>query len=40
MKKQVVALSLILAVGAVLAQATTPVGLWKTIDDETKDALR
>ena len=36
MKKQVVALSLILAVGAVLAQATTPVGLWKTIDDETK----
>ena len=35
MKKLFAALSLVLASGAVLAQAT-PVGLWKTIDDDTK----
>ena len=35
MKKLFAALSLVLASGAVLAQAT-PVGLWKTIDDDGK----
>ena len=35
MKKLIAALALITAAGTVLAQAT-PVGLWKTIDDETK----
>lgn len=35
MKKLMTALALIAATGTVLAQAT-PVGLWKTIDDETK----
>ena len=35
MKKMLVSLSLILAVGSACAQ-TTPVGLWKTIDDKTK----
>jgi len=35
MKKTLIALSLLAAAGAALAQAT-PVGLWKTIDDETK----
>ncbi|MDO9284279.1 MAG: DUF2147 domain-containing protein [Aquabacterium sp.] len=35
MKKLMTALALIAAAGTVLAQAT-PVGLWKTIDDETK----
>jgi uncharacterized protein (DUF2147 family) len=35
MKKLMTALTLIAAAGTVLAQAT-PVGLWKTIDDETK----
>jgi uncharacterized protein (DUF2147 family) len=35
MKKTAFALSLLVAAGAALAQST-PVGLWKTIDDETK----
>ena len=35
MKKLLVALSLTAAAGVAFAQAT-PVGLWKTIDDETK----
>jgi uncharacterized protein (DUF2147 family) len=35
MKKTLIALSMLVAAGAALAQAT-PVGLWKTIDDETK----
>ncbi len=35
MKRTLVALSLSLSAAAALAQAT-PVGLWKTIDDETK----
>ena len=35
MKKIIASLSLVAAAGAALAQAT-PVGLWKTIDDETK----
>ena len=35
MKRLIAALTLITAAGAVLAQAT-PVGLWKTVDDETK----
>ncbi len=35
MKKLLTALALAAAAGTVLAQAT-PVGLWKTIDDETK----
>jgi uncharacterized protein (DUF2147 family) len=35
MKKLMTALALIAATGTALAQAT-PVGLWKTIDDETK----
>jgi uncharacterized protein (DUF2147 family) len=35
MKKTLTALSLALAAGVACAQAT-PVGLWKTIDDETK----
>ena len=35
MKTLLAALALTLATGAALAQAT-PVGLWKTIDDETK----
>ena len=35
MKKMAAALAVLLAHGAALAQ-TTPVGLWKTIDDETK----
>ena len=35
MKKTLIALSLLAAAGTALAQAT-PVGLWKTIDDETK----
>lgn len=35
MKKLLTTLALIAAAGAALAQAT-PVGLWKTIDDETK----
>jgi len=35
MKQILSALALALAAGAALAQAT-PVGLWKTIDDETK----
>jgi uncharacterized protein (DUF2147 family) len=35
MKKTLIALSLLSATGMALAQAT-PVGLWKTIDDETK----
>lgn len=35
MKKLMTALALIAAAGTALAQAT-PVGLWKTIDDETK----
>ena len=35
MKRILSALALALAAGAALAQAT-PVGLWKTIDDETK----
>ena len=34
-KKLFIALGLIVSAGAALAQAT-PVGLWKTIDDETK----
>jgi uncharacterized protein (DUF2147 family) len=34
-KKLSIALGLIVSAGAALAQAT-PVGLWKTIDDETK----
>ena len=35
MKKLLITLALAAATGTVLAQAT-PVGLWKTIDDETK----
>ena len=35
MKKLLVAFSLSAAAGIAFAQAT-PVGLWKTIDDETK----
>jgi uncharacterized protein (DUF2147 family) len=35
MKKTLIALALTAAAGSVLAQST-PVGLWKTIDDETK----
>ena len=35
MKRLIAALSLCTAAGTVMAQAT-PVGLWKTIDDETK----
>ena len=35
MKKLLITLALAAATGSVLAQAT-PVGLWKTIDDETK----
>ncbi len=35
MKKTLIALSLFSAAGVACAQAT-PVGLWKTIDDETK----
>ena len=35
MKKTLIALALMASAGAALAQAT-PVGLWKTIDDETK----
>ena len=35
MKKIIASLSLVAAAGAALAQAT-PVGLWKTIDDESK----
>ena len=35
MKKLIASVTLIAAAGAALAQAT-PVGLWKTIDDETK----
>lgn len=35
MKKTLITLSLMWAAGSALAQAT-PVGLWKTIDDETK----
>ena len=35
MKKMLTALALLAATGAALAQST-PVGLWKTIDDETK----
>ena len=35
MKKTLITLALKAAAGAALAQAT-PVGLWKTIDDETK----
>jgi uncharacterized protein (DUF2147 family) len=35
MKKTLIALALAAAAGTVLAQST-PVGLWKTIDDETK----
>ena len=35
MKKSLIALALAAAAGAVLAQAT-PVGLWKTIDDDGK----
>ena len=35
MKKLLITLALAAAAGSVLAQAT-PVGLWKTIDDETK----
>jgi uncharacterized protein (DUF2147 family) len=35
MKKSLIALALAVAAGAVLAQAT-PVGLWKTIDDDGK----
>ena len=35
MKKMLITLALAAAAGAVLAQ-TTPVGLWKTVDDETK----
>ena len=35
MKTPLIALSLLLAAGAALAQAT-PVGLWKTIDDDGK----
>ena len=35
MKKTLIALALLAAAGTALAQAT-PVGLWKTIDDETK----
>ena len=35
MKKILITLALAAAAGSVLAQAT-PVGLWKTIDDETK----
>ena len=35
MKKTLCTLALLTAAGAALAQAT-PVGLWKTIDDETK----
>ena len=36
MKKTAIALMLASAAGVVFAQATSPVGLWKTIDDETK----
>ncbi len=35
MQKTVITLTLLAAAGTALAQAT-PVGLWKTIDDETK----
>ena len=35
MKKILITLALVAAAGSVLAQST-PVGLWKTIDDETK----
>jgi uncharacterized protein (DUF2147 family) len=35
MKKTLITLALACAAGAVMAQST-PVGLWKTIDDETK----
>jgi uncharacterized protein (DUF2147 family) len=35
MKKLLITLALAAATGAALAQAT-PVGLWKTVDDETK----
>ena len=35
MKKTTIALLLAGAAGAAFAQATSPVGLWKTIDDET-----
>jgi uncharacterized protein (DUF2147 family) len=35
MKNAVITLALVLATGVAIAQAT-PVGLWKTIDDETK----
>ena len=35
MKKLLITLALVAAAGGALAQAT-PVGLWKTIDDETK----
>ncbi|MBX3621845.1 MAG: DUF2147 domain-containing protein [Rhizobacter sp.] len=36
MKKLLLALGAVLVSGAALAQATTPVGVWKTIDDKTK----
>ena len=36
MKRTLTALSLVAFAGVALAQQATPVGLWKTIDDETK----
>ncbi len=36
MKKTAIALMLACVAGVAFAEATSPVGLWKTIDDETK----
>ena len=36
MSRAAFGLALVFAAGAVMAQATTPAGLWKTVDDNTK----